>query len=106
MDTPFKKPPPPPPPPLGHHQPVSRHDGERAVPAPPVGRQSTPDLVKEITRDTIDLAKKQLELTIAEARADLKAEVQAVTGFALAIGGALFAIALLLATAVLGLSRI
>lgn len=98
MDTTIKKTPPLP---LGGRQ-------GRAIPTPPPGRasHSTSGLVKEITREAIELAKKQLELSIAEARADLKSEARAAMGFVVAGVCGLFAVALLLATAVLGLSRV
>jgi hypothetical protein len=96
MDTTIKKMPP-----LGH-------PSGRPIPGPPLGRAShaTSGLVKEITHDAIELAKKQLELSIAEARADLKAEARAAVGLIVAGVCGLFAIALLLATAVMALSRV
>jgi uncharacterized membrane protein YqjE len=98
MDTTIKKTPPLP---LGNRQ-------GRAIPTPPAGRgsPSTSGLVKEITHEAIELAKKQLELSLTEARADLKAEAKAALGIVVACVSGLFAVALLLATAVLGLSRV
>lgn len=99
MDTTIKKTPPPP---LGH-------SSVRSVPRPPVGRgnhQSTSGLVKEITHEAINLAKKQLELSITEARADLKSEARAALGLVVAGVSGLFAIALLLATAVMALASV
>jgi hypothetical protein len=96
MDTTIKKTPP-----LGH-------PSGRPIPGPPLGRagHSTSGLVKEITHDAIELAKKQLELSISQARADLKAEARAAVGLIVAAVCGLFAIALLLATAVMALSRV
>lgn len=96
MDTTIKKTPPP----LGP-SPVR----VKPVPRPPVGSgHSTTGLVKEITREAINLAKKQLELSITEARADLKSEARAAVGLIVAGVSGLFAVALLLATAVMALA--
>lgn len=102
MDTTIKKTPPPLPSPLGHRDP------ERTVPPPqvPGGALSTRALVREITREFILLARKQLELTLAEARADLKLEARAAVGLGLAVLGAIVSTALLLVTVVLALARV
>jgi hypothetical protein len=99
MDTTIKKTPPPP---------SLRHDRIRPVPPVPGSRasHSTTGLVKEITREAIQLAKKQLELSITEARADLKAEARAAAGIVVACVSGLFTVALLLATATMALASV
>jgi len=91
----------PPPPPLGSRDP-------RAVPAPPVrgAGLTTPELVREIAREVILLGKKQIELSVAEAKADLKAEAGAAVGLGVAAVSAIVATTLLLVTVVLALARV
>jgi uncharacterized membrane protein YqjE len=66
---------------------------------------STPELVREVVRDVGQLAKTQIELAVAEARADLRAGLGSVATMGAAAVAALLTVNLLLATAVIALAR-
>jgi hypothetical protein len=66
---------------------------------------STPELVREVVRDVGQLAKTQIELAVAEARADLRAGFGSVATMGAAAVAALLTVNLLLATAVIALAR-
>lgn len=66
---------------------------------------STPELVREVVRDVGQLAKTQIELAAAEARADLRAGLGSAATMGVAAVAALLTVNLLLATAVIALAR-
>lgn len=92
------------PPPL----PAVTNGRTRPVPGPPRPpvRQSTPDLLKDIGHEVKDLARKQIELAVAEARADLKRELTSAISLGVGAVGAIVSVTLLLVTAALALSRV
>jgi hypothetical protein len=67
---------------------------------------STTELVREVVREVGQLARAQVELAATEARADLRAGLGAFGALGIAAVAALLAVNLLLATAVLALSRV
>jgi hypothetical protein len=67
---------------------------------------STVELLRQITEDVAELARKQIELARTEMRSDLRQEIASVAGLALAGGGALIATTLFLVAAVLGLGTV
>jgi uncharacterized membrane protein YqjE len=82
------------------------HDPE--VPASneqPLATLSTGDLVAQLTKNSTDLIKKQVELAQAELRTDLKREITAFAGFGVAAASAFAAVNILLVTAVLALAE-
>jgi hypothetical protein len=78
------------------------HDGHTSKEAASL---STTELVREVVRDVGQLAKTQVELAAAEARADLRAGLGAIESLGVAIVAGILAVNLLLATAVLALAR-
>jgi len=66
---------------------------------------SAVELVKEITHQVGDLAKKQVELAKTELRADVRAEIGTIGGLAVAAVAGLITLTLLLVTLILVLSR-
>jgi sensor domain CHASE-containing protein len=66
---------------------------------------TTVELVKEITHQVGELARKQVDLAKTELRTDLRREVATVAGLAVAIAGAIVTVALLMVTVALALSR-
>ena len=79
----------------------------RVVPPPPVSGSmvSTPQLVKEIVQEVKELAQKQIDLAMAEVRADLRREAFAAADLAIGAIGATTTLTLLLVTVALALSR-
>jgi hypothetical protein len=73
--------------------------------AQPLATLSTGDLVAQLTKNSTDLIKKQVELAQAELRSDLKREITAFAGFGVAAASAFAAINILLVTAVLALAE-
>jgi uncharacterized membrane protein YqjE len=71
----------------------------------PLATLSTGDLVAQLTKNSTDLIKKQVELAQAELRSDLKREITAFAGFGVAAASAFAAINILLVTAVLALAE-
>jgi hypothetical protein len=90
------------PPPL----PVATNGRTRPIPGPPTApaRQSTPDLIKDIAHEMKDLTRKQIELAVTEARADLRRELKAAANLGLGAVGAVVSVTLLLVTAAFALS--
>jgi hypothetical protein len=80
---------------------ATQQEAERKVAA-----LSTAELVREVVREVGQLAKTQVELAAAEARADLRASLGAAGALGVAGIAALFAVALLLATAVMALALV
>jgi uncharacterized membrane protein YqjE len=66
---------------------------------------STPALMREVVKEMGQLAKTQVELAAAEARANLRAGAGAIESLGVAVVAALMTVNLLLATAVLALAR-
>ena len=66
---------------------------------------STVELVKQITHQVGDLAKKQIELAKTELRADVRAEVGAISGLAAAAAAGLITLTLLFVTLIFVLAR-
>ena len=80
----------------------------KSVPPPPVtgSALSTPQLVKEIVNEVKELAQKQIELAMAEARADLRREAFSLADLAIGAVGAAITLTLLLVTVALALSHV
>jgi uncharacterized membrane protein YqjE len=80
-------------------------EGRRGPEADPAAL-TTPALVREVVREVGQLAKTQVELAAAEARANLRSGLGAMESLGVAVVAALMAVNLLLATAVLALARV
>lgn len=82
----------------------------RREPPLPGGRSardlSTVALIKEITTEVANLAKKQIELATTELKADLRAEATVLGGLGVAALAAVTTLNLLLVTVVLALARV
>src|SRR5215831_12385470 len=66
---------------------------------------STVELVKQITHQVGDLARKQIELAKTELRNDVRAEASTVGGLAAAAAAGLITLTLLLVTLIFAMSR-
>ena len=66
---------------------------------------STVELVKQITHQVGDLAKKQIELAKTELRADVRTEIGTIGGLAVAAAAGLITLPLLLVTVIFALAR-
>lgn len=66
---------------------------------------STVELVKEITHQVSDLAKKQIELAKSELRADVRTELATIGGLAGAAAAGLITLTLLFVTLIFALTR-
>jgi uncharacterized membrane protein YqjE len=84
---------------------MADREGQGKGPEAEPAHLSTPALVREVVREVGQLAKTQVELAAAEARANLRAGAGAIESLGVAIVAALMAVNLLLATAVLALAR-
>jgi hypothetical protein len=80
----------------------------RAVPPPPVSGASlsTPQLVKEMVSEVKELSQKQIELAVAEARAELRREAFAAADLAIGAVGATITLTLLFVTVALALGSV
>jgi hypothetical protein len=66
---------------------------------------STPELVRRVVAEAAELGKAQLDLAVAEARADLRSELDAAEGLGVSAVAAICCANLLLVAAVFALSR-
>ena len=71
----------------------------------PLGALSTGELVAQLTKQSAELVKKQVDLAQSELRADVKREITALAGFGIAGTFALATFILLLVAAVFALSE-